>query len=311
MTTRQVWVVGSSGLLGSALSRRHDPESLFIADPIPWTSPAAATVLTANLRSFAAQVDCDLPWVVYWAAGAGVIGSGPETFARESAVLSDFVQALRASSLPRHGAFFFASSASVYAGSSSPPFSESTPSAPLNAYAQAKLVQELLIGEALSGRLPHVLGRISTLFGPGQDLSKNQGLVSKMCLQAAKRQPVSVFVPIDTLRDYIFVDDAAEVIRRFVAVAQQDAACSTRTRVVARGSSLTIAELAARIRGVGHRRIGFYQAAVAPGSAHIRDLRVRTEYEAELRGMSWTPTPVGIHVVYSDIVDQLVRSGPV
>ena len=306
MSEQRVWVIGRSGLLGSALARLHGADT-FPGSRIPWRDPNAVAALDEDLGRFLAQLPVGARWTVYWAAGSGAIGSAPGTLRQESIVLSGFLDAIRRRVTTDEGAFFYSSSASVYGGSTGPPFTESTPAVPLNAYAAAKHEQETLVSAALSNRMPHVIGRISTLFGPGQDLSKGQGLVSRLCLQAARRQPVSLFVPIDTLRDYIQVNDAAEVIRRFVVAAQASADSTTRIRIVARGESMTIAELASRVRAVGHRRIGISQAAIAPRSAHVRDLRVRTEFEHELAGVRWSSIAAGIQAVQADILRQINR----
>lgn len=308
MTTKLVWVVGASGLLGSALARREDPDVLFRTGPVPWSCPSRAIdVLTDELRRFAARVRTDDEWEIYWAAGAGVIGSNPATFARESEIIAGFVERL-GGRLPRgRGALFFASSGAVYAGSHSAPFSESTPPAPLSPYAIAKREQELVISAALAGRLPHVLGRISTLYGPGQDLDKTQGLVSRTCLQAARCRPVSVYVPVDTLRDYLYVDDAARMIGRFVERARAERDLATRVRVVADGRPSSILELAARVRAISHRRIGMHHMPIATSAQHVHDLRMRTEHGAEVAGIPRTPAPNGIHAVYSDIIRRLAR----
>ena len=55
-----------------------------------------------------------------------------------------------------------------------------------------------------------MIGRFSNLYGPGQNLGKLQGLISRLALSAVTRQPINIFVPLDTIRDYVYVDDAAQ-----------------------------------------------------------------------------------------------------
>ena len=59
---------------------------------------------------------------------------------------------------------------------------------------------------------PLLVGRISNLYGPGQNLAKPQGLVSQLCRAQLTRQPLSVYVSLDTMRDYLYVDDAAAMV---------------------------------------------------------------------------------------------------
>ena len=306
MTKEHVWIIGRSGLLGSALSRTQPDAHLFQSSPVPWTEPGAAVdVLSRDLQRFTSSAAADGRWSIYWAAGTGVIGSDASQFSRETTVLSGFLDALRAVPRSQAGGFFFASSASVYGGSKDAPFSEGTPPLALNTYAATKLEQEQLIIDALRGIRPHVIGRISTLFGPGQDVTKGQGLISRMCVQAALRRPLSLYVPIDTLRDYVFVDDAARAITLFLAAAQASGDVGTRVRVVARGMPMTVAQVATSVRLIAHRRIGISQAAPASSAAHVRDLRVRTEYAHELRELTWTSTPAAIRAVYDEVLTGL------
>lgn len=308
MTKERAWIIGRSGLLGSALSRTHPEASLFRSSPVPWTEPGGAVdVLSRDLQRFTSGSAADGRWSIYWAAGTGVIGSDACHFSRETTVLSGFLDALRAVPRSQAGGFFFASSASVYGGSTGAPFSETTAPLALNTYAATKLHQEQLIIDALRGIRPHVIGRISTLFGPGQNVTKGQGLISRMCVQAALRRPLSLYVPIDTLRDYVFVDDAARAITLFLAAAQTSGDAGTRIRVVARGVPMTVAQVATSVRVIAHRRVGISQAAPASSSAHVPDLRVRTEYAHELRDLTWTPMPAAIRAVYDEVLRGLQR----
>ena len=146
---------------------------------------------------------------VFWCAGAGVVGTSQEALDAELSVLRGFLEGWH----PRDSAFFFASSAGgVYAGSAGPPFTEETTPVPLAPYGHAKISAEQLTREfsARTG-VPVLAARISNLYGPGQDISKPQGLVSQLCRAQLTRQPLSVYVSLDTMRDYLYVDDAARM----------------------------------------------------------------------------------------------------
>ena len=120
MSVPRVWVIGRSGLLGSALARVHPAAHRFAGSDIPWADPAVAVrALAGDLRRFRDELPPGADWTIYWAAGAGAIGSDPERFRQESSVLAGFLDALSGSPPPPRGAFFFSSSASVYGGSKS------------------------------------------------------------------------------------------------------------------------------------------------------------------------------------------------
>ena len=60
--------------------------------------------------------------------------------------------------------------------------------------------------------VPTMIGRITNVYGPGQNLGKAQGLISQLGKAYLLRQPISLYVSLDTTRDYIFVDDCARMI---------------------------------------------------------------------------------------------------
>ena len=306
--TTDLWIIGRSGLLGSAVARARS--TVFEARPIPWTDPdAAARTLQEELARFLAHAGPG--WAIVWAAGATVIGSPAEDAERETRTIEAFASALaaRAADAPDGGVFFFASSASVYAGSDGPPFDERTTPVPLNTYAETKLRHEAVITAHLGGLLPVVLGRISTLYGPGQNLAKQQGLVSRMARQAAVRRPISVFVPLDTLRDYLYVDDAAAMILALVDAARRDPAVDARVRNVVDGSSATVGQIAALIRLVSRRRIGIWQSGSSFSNGHVLDLRMATTFPAETASVQRTPLVAGVSRVYADVLSGVVSTG--
>ena len=184
-----------------------------MGSPVPWADPVAATqALGADLSRFVTEAG-QQDWALVWAAGCGVVATGRSDLQAETNLLERFLSGVRRQHPQGDGAFFLASSAGgVYAGSSKPPFSELTTPRPLSAYGEAKLEQEELATRILGNTVPVIVGRLSNLYGPGQNLAKAQGLVSLLCLAAATRRALNLFVPLDTLRDYLYVDDAAVMI---------------------------------------------------------------------------------------------------
>ncbi|GEP67351.1 NAD-dependent epimerase/dehydratase family protein [Cellulomonas soli] len=299
-----VWVVGAGGLLGSALVRRaRSTARLFSSARIPWGSPEAVDVLRAEADRFHRQRADGHPWVVVWAAGAAVIASTPDQLEQEQQVLLEFAEALARRGEP-HGCLLFASSASVYGTSRAVASDELSPVAPLSGYARAKLAQEDALRAILAGRVPLATARLATLYGPGQDVTKGQGLISSMCHEALTRRTVSIFVPMDTTRDYLYTDDAAT---RCLHVAHT---CLARaedvTRVVASGRPTTIGEIARTVQAVAHRRSPLLQV-VATGSAHARHVALRTT-DRSLAALPTTPLPNGVAAVYRDLVGRYQRA---
>jgi UDP-glucose 4-epimerase len=59
------------------------------------------------------------------------------------------------------------------------------------------------------GRVSCLIGRKSSLYGPGQNLQKAQGIISHLSRCLIYRRPTNIYVSLDTRRDYLFVDDCA------------------------------------------------------------------------------------------------------
>ena len=108
--------------------------------------------------------------------------------------------------------FLASSVGGLYAGNKGPPFCEEF-SAPISPYGWAKLEQESLARQwSMETGTPLFVGRLSNLYGPGQKLSKPQGLISQMCLRIVARQALVLYVPLDTIRDYLFAKDAGRLV---------------------------------------------------------------------------------------------------
>jgi UDP-glucose 4-epimerase len=287
------WVVGGSGLLGSAVRRAlvtdQQPE---LTSSIPWTEPEEA------VRALLAAAD-RLPgegWRLAWCAGSGVIASSPEEIDRELWVLREFFGRWQ----PESGtsgsrALFFASSAGgVYAGSADPPFTEATEPRPISPYGVAKLEAEQIFTE-FSRRtgIPLLIGRISNLFGPGQNLDKPQGLVSQLCKAHATGKPLSLYVPLDTMRDYVYADDVgAMVVAGLRAVAAEGAGAHLKLLVT--GRSVTVSEVVGEVRRVTRHRPPVVSQPSAVARFQVSDLRLRSMAWPPLDGYARTPFCAGI-----------------
>jgi UDP-glucose 4-epimerase len=145
-----------------------------------------------------------------------------------------------------------------------------------------------------------ILARIGTLYGPGQNPSKPQGLISAMCREAVFRRTISIFVPMDTTRDYLYADDAARQCMHLLGdVVTQPP--QNRLRVVASHRTATIGEVARLVQAVSHHRTPILQVPSAEAAGHARHLAL-TSQDPVLRAFPTTPLPVGINAVYQGIL---------
>jgi UDP-glucose 4-epimerase len=319
------WVVGSRGLLGGAVCRElamHGRSSQ--REVIRWEDAAQAR---ADLRAGIARMLDSAgggDWNVAWCAGAAVVGSTDASLAHDLDVIDGFfadlteIATAAGPSTLGHGAVFFASSAGgVYAGSSRPPYDERTVPVTLSPYGAAKLDQESVVN-AFSTRtgVPVLIGRVSNLYGPGQNLAKPQGLVSQVCRAYWSGQPVSVYVSMDTLRDYLFVDDAAGmIVAGLDGIRDRTAALDPGTptgrvvvKVMASQQATSIAALVGEFRRVLKRSTRMVFRASTRSSAQARDLRLRSVEWPELDRFVRTPMPVGIRRTIDAVGKELLAA---
>jgi len=319
--TRIAWVVGSGGLLGGAIAvevAQRPGWTLFPSPALPWADPDAVTDLARTavraLIHEAAEADAD--WSIIWAAGAGVIGTSPEQLDREieqfTAVLDVVAhEAGGTAAAPRGSVFFSSSAGGVYGGSASPPYTENTAPVPLSPYGATKLRMEA-VAVRFSERsgISLLIGRIANVYGPGQKLGKMQGLISHMAKAQYSPSPANIFVPLDTVRDYIYVTDCAALIcdgidRLGVArgtADAPDARAQQVVKIIASGQAVTIGSLIGYFRGVARHNPNIMLGSSPTVSMQALDLRLRSVVWPELDERPLTPLPAGIHATMLDIV---------
>jgi UDP-glucose 4-epimerase len=215
------WVIGAGGLLGAALTRQlHQKGNRLFAPEtrFNWHQESELfTQINVAVRQFADQLQPDDRWEIYWAAGIGAMGSGHTEMAQETRALVALLESI--ASQPglagSRGAISFSSSAgAIYAATTAELITEDTPVAPSTPYAHEKLAQEAVLSSySMQPNRPAVLvARLSTLYGSGQSSGKKQGLISHIARSMLHNRAVQIYVPFDTIRDYLYADDAAVAI---------------------------------------------------------------------------------------------------
>lgn len=298
--TVKTLVVGSGGLVGSAVARNLSIDS-FHAAKIPWGTDVAADALGDQLERFV-EWAADEDWGIVWAAGAGVMNTSQDSLDVELKVFESFCDRLPGV-LPRgRGGFYLVSSAGgMYAGSANPPFGPGTTPQPLNAYGRMKAAQEQRAIEKLSPLLPVTIGRVANAYGPGQDLYKQQGLITQLGLSALLNRPATIFAPLPTLRDYIYVDDIARFVCSDVH-RMSGAGPSVTRRVVGSGRSASISELIAIVEHTSGRTFPVMHRLT--GGPYFLDLRLQASDQVGVAGQG-TPLETGVSLVFQDLQRQL------
>ena len=254
------WVIGSGGLLGSALcrmSRRTETILFKPSERFHWNSETELIdQLAAEVKAFAAYLNSDSRWEIYWAAGVGTMSSTESELVVETRVLTKLIELVDSepSLISKRGAFVFASSAgAIYAGSLDDVITEDTVPSPSTAYARAKLEQENLVKQfALQNRhVTALIARVSTLYGPGQATGKQQGLIAHISRCILRNQPIQIYVPFDTIRDYITTDDAAAEI--VATLRNLETGTGAITKIIASEQPVTIAEIISIYKRISRR----------------------------------------------------------
>ena len=277
MSAPVVWVVGASGLLGASVVRALGGKAWRPERPIGWGDDgrlerdfreAIAAFATRTLSDGAGA------WAICYCAGAGVVGTSAAALMAETNALRLFLEVLSAEfrlmALP--GTMVLASSAGgVYGGSLECPITEATDPEPISDYGRAKLEQERMLCSWASRRSPPVgilVARFANLYGAGQRLDKQQGLISHLSRCLIFNTPVHIYVSLDTIRDYLFAEDAG---RQLVAGLRR-LACESRgeplqvTKIYASEREVSIAGLLGIFRHISRRRLRVI-CGLHPGSA--------------------------------------------
>ena len=296
------WVVGAGGLLGSAVVRELGES--FQPGPVPWADPGqAAHTLREQAVEFARACGQE-PWAIVWAAGQATTSSTHEQTASELTVYTAFVEAVRKHLPAGPGTVFITSSAGgVYGGSVGAPFDCGTEPRPLGTYGELKLAQEHVAIDVLGDKCQVIIGRVSNLYGPGQDLSKLQGLISRLALASITREPITMFVSLDTLRDYLYVDDAAAIIGCWLRRAREldGKPCIV---VIAAGQSVSLGHVIATMQDITRTRIPVAYGAHASASAQSRDLRLIPTDPERMRPLVRMPLIAGAKRVHLDVLER-------
>ena len=302
-----VWVVGAGGLLGSGVVRcaREQGHVVLTSSGVPWsdsegTVDAIRSDAQALRLAIASARDYEPQWGIVWAAGHATTASPEMEIEQE---LRTFQMALNAideelSTIP-NGTFALASSAGgVYAGSQHPPFLSSSIPMPLGAYGRLKLAQEQAARDLLSGSIRVLVARIANVYGPGQDLGKLQGLISRLALTSVTKEPLTMFVPLDTMRDYVTADDAAQRLLHWLNADHSQLSI----RIIASGQATSLGYLINVIKDITRVATPIAYGMHASAAYQSADLRLVPDTDEVIEALPLTPLPAGVKAVYQDVL---------
>ncbi|MEB3360903.1 MAG: NAD-dependent epimerase/dehydratase family protein [Synechococcaceae cyanobacterium] len=304
------WIIGTGGLLGSTLAaqlRRRGRDCFAPAEPWAWDQPERLSMqLRRALTSFGDRLRPGQRWEIHWSAGRAAMTSAGGELEADRRGFQALVESLAEGSALRghRGLLVLASSAGgIHAASKARWIDEQTPPEPNNPYGHWKLEQEELIrGLVAAGHADGAfIARISTLYGVGRANSRRAGLIRTIAHQLLRRQPVKIFVPLDTMRDYIIVQDAAALILAGSELAWgrilRGEGNRCLTRLVASEQPTAVSELLGIFRRLTRRQPLVLTSISGPAHLYSRCVQYRSICQPELRQLVTTPLALGIAAV--------------
>jgi UDP-glucose 4-epimerase len=90
------------------------------------------------------------------------------------------------------------------------------------------------------------IARISNAYGTEQKLDKKQGLISLLVKAALDSQEITIYVPMETKRDYIYAEDIGKKVSRFVLENEENDS-KVKVKIIASGFSYTISDIVSEI----------------------------------------------------------------
>jgi UDP-glucose 4-epimerase len=266
------------------------------AERFRWNSESEVKIqITAASRIFATRAAVAGRWEIYWAAGVGNMSSAERDLERETRVLGTLLTNIQSNLRDAPGALAFASSAgAIYAGSHDYIINENTNPAPTTAYAYEKIRQEDMVSSFArdNSSIQVLLARLSTIYGPGQSTGKQQGLIAHIARCMLGNHPIKIFVPFDTIRDYVFSDDAATMMVTALRAIQERSRVVT--KIIASEHPTTIAEIISLFKRIKRRAPRIITSANRLSRLYPRCVRFRSIVICESAALPKTSLPVGI-----------------
>lgn len=278
-----VWVIGKGGLLGGALHQELFQQSHALFDPniqFTWHDQGQACSEFKNAADQFASAAKGRHWQIYWAAGIGTMHSQAEELHNETVILQALITNLQSNEKLdlQAGTFVFASSAgAIYAGRHDEIISESTPPTPINAYGHIKLHQESIVNSLnKNGDGATVIScRITTLYGFKKKDGKQQGLLAEMIRRAISNEVIHIYVPLETMRDYISAKVAANKIIQ--SAKNLEKTPGVHIKIIASEVSTSIAQLLVILKRICKRNLRVVTQADSKSAQYQRMVQFRSE----------------------------------
>jgi len=300
-------VIGRRGLVGSAIARsvryRHE-----LFDPVAnvcWDDDdSARSDLRAVIDGFQRFVG-DEKWAVFWAAGKGHLGSTSADLRAEEELFGVLLSMIVEWGSTKGLVALMSSAGAIWSAPTHGSITESTSATGTSPYALSKLYLE---GELTSlcnnTGLRGLVARLSSVYGVNQDLLKPQGLISRLCASSIMQRPIEIFVPLETTRNYIYADDAAEMILDVVdsLFSERAAQADCAVRIFCSRDNHSIASLCASVETVSRRKLLLTTRLGPDASRYPLHFRLKTEFPTLTSRHERTTLIAGVSDVYQELL---------
>jgi UDP-glucose 4-epimerase len=247
----RVVIIGGSGFIGRWLTRALTGRGHEVAVIDPSPPPEQAEWIKLDAREIAAVAKAVRPGDVVAHLFHSTIPS--ESMADPVAELGGnvipYVTLLERMADRSPGLFIYSSTGGqIYGNVDRVPIPETAECKPVSAYGAAKLAMEQFtrLASELRG-FPHLILRIANPYGPYQELTNRHGVVPHLFKSIMLDRPFTVYGGGATVRDYIYIEDAAEATARLIERGVRDRTVNVGTGA---GTSLSdLIRLAERVSG--------------------------------------------------------------
>lgn len=242
---------------------------------------------------------------IFWCAGVATQRSEGSEVMDEQHRLRSVIQAIRdfrsRAEIHKLRIFFASSAGGVYGDTGSRLATESEAPKPLDPYGESKLKLERLLTafcEEFEARL--TIGRLSSLYGERQNLTKAQGLLSHLAMSIASSRPLNIFTSLSSTRNYL---DARTAARISVMQTRIDDPAVVRTRNICSPYNVSVAELVSlgRLLSGGGLRI------LQTGSAEPSNSRIATNFSDEVSAFTRSTLAEGLSSLVAHARRELMR----
>ena len=304
-------VFGKNGLIGKSLvdSLNRSGHSVYANSRIDWED---SDLVCEQIRSSVAAFFEDTKtggWIIFWFAGKGGFSVSQEQLEFDSENFDCFLESV-AVFMKSPGLVVLASSAgALYFSGSDLPFDENSPVHATSLYGKLKVDQEAALSIfAEKTDCPVLITRISTVYGPGSDFTNGYGLINHLCMADITRRPLEIFVPMETSRNYIYSEDAGELVVRY-ALSCIGSKKKLQIRNVVAPSSISIAEIVSICSKIFKRKVVFSNRVDDRQVFYNVRFDISTLYLADIQQIVFTPISIGISQVRQSLIFQMQSVG--